>query len=93
MQKAVRAHLIITGMVQGVYYRVTARQKARTFDITGWVKNRPDGAVEAVVEGNAENIMKSIDWCRQGPPASRVSHVQVEWEDFRGEFQAFSIVS
>lgn len=92
MLTAVRAHLIITGVVQGVYYRVTAREKARTLDITGWVKNRPDRAVEAVAEGNMENVVKFIDWCRQGPPASKVSHVEVTWEDFRAEFKAFEII-
>lgn len=52
MLNNVKAHLIITGLVQGVYYRVTARQEARTLGITGWVKNCQGGAVEAVIEGN-----------------------------------------
>ncbi|TEB05344.1 Acylphosphatase [Pelotomaculum schinkii] len=93
MPQAVRAHLIVTGLVQGVYYRATARQEARTLNITGWVKNRTDGAVEAVIEGDRVKVLKFIDWCRQGPPASQVRGVQVEWGDFRGEYQDFSIVS
>ncbi|MDD4237785.1 MAG: acylphosphatase [Desulfotomaculaceae bacterium] len=92
MLQRVRAHLIITGVVQGVYYRVTARQEARALGINGWVKNRPDGAVEAVIEGNREKVVKFIDWSRQGPSASQVSGVQVEWGDFKGEYQGFSIV-
>lgn len=92
MLNNVKAHLIITGLVQGVYYRVTARQEARTLGITGWVKNRQDGAVEAVIEGNRESILKFIDWCRQGPPGAQVSHVKVDWENFRGEYQRFRIV-
>ena len=93
MPQSVRAHLIITGVVQGVYYRATARQEARTLGITGWVKNRTDGAVEAVIEGDRVRVLKFIDWFRQGPPAAQVRDVQVEWGDFRGEYQDFSIVS
>ena len=93
MLQGVRAHVIVTGLVQGVYYRVTVRQEARTLGITGWVKNRPDGTVEAMLEGEKEKVVKLIDWCRQGPPASQVSGVQVEWGDFRGEYQGFRIVS
>jgi acylphosphatase len=93
MPQSVRARLMVTGVVQGVYYRATARQEARTLGITGWVKNRTDGAVEAVIEGDRVNVLKFIDWCRQGPPASQVRDVQVEWGDFRGEYQDFSIVS
>jgi acylphosphatase len=92
MQQNVRARLVITGVVQGVYYRVTARKVALNSGITGWIKNRPDGAVEALIEGNRDKILKFIDWCRQGPPAAQVSDVQVEWGDFKGEYQNFSII-
>lgn len=91
MQQNVRAHLIITGLVQGVYYRVSARKEALALGLTGWIKNRPDGAVEAAIEGNREKAVKFIDWCRQGPPKSQVSDVQLEWEDYKGEYQDFRI--
>jgi acylphosphatase len=93
MSQAVRAHIIVTGLVQGVYYRVTTRQEARTLGITGWVKNRPDGSVEAVMEGEKERVAQLINWCRQGPQDSQVSGVHVEWGNFIGEYQDFRIVS
>lgn len=92
MSQAVRAHIIVTGLVQGVYYRVTMKQEARTLGINGWVKNRPDKSVEAVIEGDKERVDQLINWCRQGPPDSQVSAVQVEWGNFIGEYQAFRIV-
>jgi len=93
MLKGVRAHVIVTGLVQRVYYRVMVRQEACTLGITGWVKNRPDGTVEAMFEGEEEKVVKLIDWCRQGTPASKVSSVQIEWGDFRSEYQNFRIIS
>lgn len=93
MSQDISAHVIVTGRVQGVYYRVSMTQEAHNLGVTGWVKNRPDGAVEAVIEGKREKVVKLIDWCRQGPPASQVTDLQVKWEDFRGEYQDFCIVS
>lgn len=93
MSQVVRAHIIVTGLVQGVYYRATARQEARALGITGWVKNRPEGTVEAMAEGEKNKVEQFIEWCRQGPPDSQVSSVQVEWEDTMGGYRDFRIVS
>lgn len=93
MSQAVRAHIIVSGLVQGVYYRVSTKQEALTIGITGWVKNRPDGTVEAMLEGEKQRVAQLIDWCRQGPPDAQVSSVQVDWENFKGEYQDFRIVS
>jgi acylphosphatase len=86
-----RAHLLITGKVQGVFYRANARDEARRLGLTGWVKNLPDGRVEAVVEGQEEQVKKLIDWCHRGPPAATVRDVDVRWEDYEGEFAGFQV--
>ena len=71
-------HLSITGRVQGVCYRASMAQEAQALGITGWVRNRMDGSVEAVVCGEAEAIARIIAWARNGPPAASVDHVHVE---------------
>lgn len=86
-----RVHLVIRGTVQGVFYRATARDTARSLGVTGWVRNRPDGSVEAVVEGEANAVEKMIAWCQKGPPMASVSEVEVSWETYRGAFDNFTI--
>jgi len=86
-----RAHLFISGRVQGVFYRANTRDEARRLGLTGWVRNLPDGRVEAVVEGEEAKIKELIDWCHEGPPGALVRDVEVRWEDFRGEFGDFEI--
>ena len=88
----VRAHVIISGHVQGVFFRAHTRDFARKFGLNGWVKNRPDGKVEAVFEGDEEEVNSIVDWCNDGPPEASVSNVDVKWEDFRGEFKGFEVV-
>jgi len=87
----VRAHVIIRGMVQGVYFRAHTRDEAKAHNITGWVKNRRDGGVEAVLEGREEDVKKVIAWCHKGPAWARVTDVHVDWQDYAGEFKALSI--
>ena len=87
----VRVHLFISGRVQGVYFRAHTRDEAKKRGLTGWVKNRYDGRVEAVFEGNDEDIQSMISWCRQGPPHAAVTDVSFEGETHRGEFSDFSI--
>ncbi|OPY58138.1 MAG: Acylphosphatase [Pelotomaculum sp. PtaU1.Bin035] len=86
-----RARIVISGKVQGVYFRARTQEQAFALKVMGWVKNSTGGTVEGVFEGNRENVEKLIDWCRQGPPKAVVSGVQVEWEDYRGEFSSFVI--
>ena len=71
----VQVHLIIAGRVQGVFYRATTQEQARGLGLTGWVRNCPDGTVEAVAEGPADTVDLFVEWCHQGPPAARVAQV------------------
>ncbi len=90
MEKA-RAHLIIEGRVQGVFFRQHTQEMAEGLGLTGWVKNRPDGSVEAVFEGDLERVNKAVEWCRRGPPQAGVASVRQSWEVHKGEFRDFSI--
>lgn len=84
-----RARVRVYGLVQGVYYRAHARDKAARLGVTGWIRNMPDGTVEAVVEGNEPSVREMLDWCRQGSPRARVDRVDVVWEPYDGEFRRF----
>jgi acylphosphatase len=81
---AVRAHVVVSGRVQGVGYRASCFD-AVVDDVAGWVRNLPDGRVEAVFEGDREQVEKAIAWCRRGPPSARVTDVAVSWEEPKGE--------
>jgi len=87
----VRAHLFISGWVQGVFFRANTRDKALRYGVKGWVRNLPDGRVEVICEGEREDIQRLIEWCKRGPPGARVEGVEVYWEEYKGEFETFSI--
>jgi len=91
MEKA-RAHVIIKGRVQGVFFRSSTQDEAIRLGLTGWVKNCPDGSVEALFEGDKKVIEEIIKWCHKGPPWARVNEVKVSWEPYQGEFVRFSVV-
>ena len=76
-----RAHVRVHGSVQGVFFRVETRDRARSLGISGWVRNLRDGAVEAVFEGPEERVESMVEWCRRGPAGARVQSVDVDWED------------
>lgn len=86
-----RAHVYISGRVQGVNYRWFTLEVAEELKLTGWVRNLPDRRVEAVFEGDRDTIEKAIVRCKQGPPASRVDDVDVTWEDRLEGFGDFEI--
>ena len=86
-----RAHVIIRGMVQGVYFRAHTREQARAVNLTGWVRNRRDGGVEAVFEGPEADVKKVIAWCHKGPARAHVTEVHVDWQDYTGEFKNFFV--
>jgi acylphosphatase len=89
----VRARIIISGLVQGVYFRADAREVAHRQGLSGWVRNRVDGTVEAVVEGEHAAVQAFIAWCHAGPPGARVTDVHVTWEPYAGDFRGFRILS
>jgi acylphosphatase len=88
----VRAHVIIEGRVQGVFFRHHTHEKAQELGVTGWVKNSRDGRVEAVFEGEKASVERIVQWCHRGPFEARVTEVTVTWEDPQGEFDLFAIV-
>ncbi|MDY6768652.1 MAG: acylphosphatase [Candidatus Nanohaloarchaea archaeon] len=79
-----RAHVHVSGKVQGVFFRATTRDKARELGVNGWVRNLPDGRVEAVFEGEQEKVEKMLQFCHEGPDAARVENVEVEDEEPEG---------
>ncbi|MGD8388595.1 MAG: acylphosphatase [Desulfobacteraceae bacterium] len=87
----IRVHLIIEGRVQGVWFRESARRQALSLGVNGWVRNRPDGTVEAVAEGPDSPVQAFVSWCHSGPPASRVDQVRKTPEDYRGELETFDV--
>jgi acylphosphatase len=84
-------HVIITGRVQGVYFRAATQKKAKELGLVGWVRNAPTGAVEAVFAGEEEKISAMIAWCHQGPPAAQVLKVDCRERPWQGEFTDFTI--
>lgn len=87
----VRVQLHITGVVQGVCYRASARDRAIELGLTGWVKNNLDGSVEALAEGPVPAVEHFVQWCRRGPPAAEVQDVDVTRGVATGEYGRFSV--
>ncbi|HDR72472.1 MAG TPA: acylphosphatase [Methanoculleus sp.] len=86
-----RAHVWVSGRVQGVYFRDATRASAERSGVAGWVRNLPDGRVEAVFEGDPGAVDRMVEFCRSGPRSARVERVEVVEEDFRGELQGFEV--
>jgi acylphosphatase len=90
MQDRRRVHVLVTGRVQGVFYRATCIDRARTLRLGGWIRNLPDGRVEAAFEGAPDDVAAILAWCRRGPPRSRVDAIAVDEEPAVGE-EAFRV--
>jgi acylphosphatase len=88
-QKNMRA--VVSGRVQGVCFRASTREAALRYGVKGWVRNLPDGSVEAMVSGEADRVERMIAWLHQGPPSSRVSRVTLEEIEPDEQFAAFEI--
>lgn len=80
-----RAHVLISGRVQGVFFRQEAHRLASAHGVGGWVRNLRDGRVEAAFEGDAAAVEEMVDWCKTGPAYARVESVSVEWQEPQGE--------
>ncbi len=89
MPQKIRAHIFVSGKVQGVFYRENTRKKAESLGVTGWAKNLKDGRVEAVFEGDRERVEKMVEWAKKGPFWAKVEDSHVTWEDYQGEFESF----
>lgn len=90
--KLIRATVRIRGVVQGVNFRYFTRRTALEHNLTGWVRNLPNGDVEAIFEGRESEVRTVLEWCRQGPSAARVDEILIDWENYRGEFDEFRVV-
>jgi len=86
-----RVHVIISGRVQGVFFRAYTRETAVALKLTGWVRNLHDNRVEAVFEGEDENIQTMLEWCKKGPPHAIVNRIDADEETYTGEFRDFRI--
>jgi acylphosphatase len=83
--------MIVSGRVQGVGFRYTARDEAQDLGLKGWVRNRPSGEVEIVAEGREDVLRMLAAWAHLGPPAAHVSRVHEEWSEYSGQFADFRI--
>ncbi|MGZ4388156.1 MAG: acylphosphatase [Gaiellaceae bacterium] len=80
-----RARVVVHGFVQGVGFRASTRARAVSLGLAGWVRNRGDGSVEAVFEGERDRVESMLDWCRRGPAGARVDDVEESWEQPSGD--------
>lgn len=86
-----RAYIIVSGKVQGVFFRANAQRKAKELGLTGWVKNEADGTVKILTEGEPERLEELIKYCQNGHKFAKVERVDVKWEQASGEFKGFDI--
>ena len=89
--QSVRAHVFVSGRVQGVNYRWYTQRKAQELELTGWVRNLADGRVEAIFEGEEKAVRRAVEWCQVGAPSARVDRVEVSYEEPTGEYSRFRI--
>lgn len=86
-----RAHIFISGRVQGVFFRAYTRDKALELGLKGWVRNMRDGRVEAVLEGEKKKVEEMLKWCHEGSPYATVKYVEVHWEEPAGDMRSFEV--
>lgn len=86
-----RAQVTVHGLVQGVWFRQSTKDAADRLGVSGWVRNLPDGTVEAVFEGEKKKVEEIVGWCHRGPSGAQVTKVDVAWRNYQGEFHHFDI--
>jgi acylphosphatase len=91
MAEKVKAHAVITGIVQGVFFRMETQRAAQRHGVSGWVRNKHDGSVEAVFEGGKDKVEAVLAWCRRGPRRAVVNNVNVQWQEYTGEYSGFQV--
>jgi len=87
-----RAHVYVSGRVQGVFFRNSVADLADSLNVDGWVRNLSDGRVETLLEGEKVNVEEVVEFCRHGPPGAYVRQLEIRWADWQGEFRDFKIV-
>lgn len=86
-----RVHIFVSGKVQGVFFRENTRKKAAEFRLSGFVRNLQNGKVEAVFEGEKEKIKKIIQWIKKGSETAQIENIEIDWQNYKGEFEDFEI--
>jgi acylphosphatase len=86
-----RIRVYISGVVQGVFFRHHTKERALELGVTGWVRNLPDGRIEAVFEGEDNSVDRIIAFCKEGPPSAHVTKVELKGESWTGEFKDFVV--
>ena len=87
-----QVHVVISGRVQGVWFRASTKEKAEKLGLTGWVMNTNDGKVEALFQGEEKILLEMLSWCHQGPPNSKVENVEIiKQQQSTNVFDDFSI--
>ena len=86
-----RAHVFVSGRVQGVFFRQKTKRQAESLGVKGWVRNLPDGRVEAVFEGEEPAVKALMEYCQHGPSSAVVTNVDSTWEPYREEFSDFVV--
>ena len=92
MADKARVHVWIEGRVQGVFFRAATRDEAQARGLSGWVRNLPDGRVEAVFEGDRQVVENMLVWCRKGPPYAYVDQIDIDWQPCQGDLADFRVV-
>jgi acylphosphatase len=87
----IRAHVFVSGKVQGVFFRVETRNEAMKRNVVGWVRNTSNGRVEAIFEGEKADVEQLIVFCRKGPPGAGVTKTDIHYEEYTGDFETFKI--
>ena len=90
-KESISVRLIVRGKVQGVYFRFNMRQVAMKNSVVGWVRNLPDGNVEALLEGNKEDVNQVVQWSKIGPENARVDEVKMDYGQYMGKYKDFII--
>jgi acylphosphatase len=91
MIEEIRVHMFVSGLVQGVFFRDSIQRKALELGLTGWVRNLINGKVEIIAEGEKERIEELVEWTKEGPTTARVDNLDIEWQEYEGEFNSFGI--
>ena len=92
MEKKTRVHTIIHGRVQGVFFRMETKRAAKKYGVAGWVRNKRDGTVEALFEGDEHQVDMMLEWCKTGPPLAKVEKLDINGQAYTGEFHQFDVV-